>query len=100
MPGDLYVVLGFDVQVDDVLVLNGAFANSTTAIKLVFDNCELAWNGTTWVAKETETPDPEPDPDPEPPVEVEYTVYTITKIGADNNSSDASILYIYSLEFE
>ena len=91
LPGDLYVVTGFEPKVNDVLVLNGAIANETTAIKLVFNNCQMKWNGTTWETVATVTPDPEPDPEPE-----EYTVHNIGALDfhSNVNAGGNGIIYL------
>ena len=76
-PGDLYLVIGTTASVGDVLAINGAFTNDTTAFKLVFD-CKLEWNGSAWVQYV------------EP---IEYTVYNVSAIRSEN-TSDATTLYI------
>ena len=77
LPGDLYMQIGTTANVNDVMTLDGTYVNEEKAVKLVFVNCQLQWNGEKWIeyVAEPEVPD-----EPEVP-EVEYTVYTITKIG-------------------
>ena len=71
LPGDLYFSLGKDAVAGDVVTINGTFYNSNRAINLVFDNCQLQFNGTKWVEYV-------------PPA---YTVYTLGKLGVHNNSN-------------
>ena len=48
-PGtDFYIVLGKEVKTGDVLTINGTYSNATAAAKIVFKNCRLTFNGTTW----------------------------------------------------
>ena len=84
-PNDLRIVLGVTVNTGDVLTINGTFANENTAVKMVFVNCQLKWNGEAWVANEVT---------PEPPA-LEYETYTVTKIGGYKGT--LSQLYVYSL---
>lgn len=75
MPGDLYVPLGVTAWAGDVLVLDGVYYNDNLKIKLIFDNCALKWDGTSW------TPCDAP---------IEYTTYNlgelvVSQIGGDNN---------------
>ena len=83
MPGDLYLPVNSTVNVGDVFAIDGVFYNEAKAIKLVFENCKLQWNGTAWV-EYVEAP------------AVAYEVYNISKVGATGDSS-ASVLYLYSL---
>ena len=65
MPGDLYVPLGRMPEEGDILTVDGALRNETTAIELVFENCQLQFNGTAWV---------------EYVPAVEYTVYELGEL--------------------
>jgi len=77
MPGDLYVPLGKDAQVGDCFTINGTFYNEAKAIKLVFDNCQLYWNGTAWVDSY------------EPPV-VEYAITELGTLKVQGNSDSTT----------
>ena len=97
MPGDLYLPVNSTVNVGDVFAIEGTFYNEAKAIKLVFENCKLQWNGTAWVEYV-----PQPD-------EVEYTTYNIGALkfkqmqpNADNmayfNRADGQDITIVSTE--
>ncbi len=49
MPGDLYVVLGKTATNGDILVINATLYNANTDVTLVFQNCGLRYNGSSWV---------------------------------------------------
>lgn len=100
LPGDFYVQLGTEAKAGDVLTINGAYYNETQAVKLVFENCKLQFDGTQWVEYKQETPvEPPVTPDePEVP-EVTYTTYKATKVGA-NNDSNATAVYLYAIDGE
>ena len=91
LPGDLYMEIGTTANAGDVMTLDGTYVNEEKAVKLVFVNCQLQWNGEKWIeyVAEPEVPD-----EPEVP-EVEYTVYTITKIGGWINENQT---FLYSTE--
>ena len=84
-PNDLRIVLGVTVNTGDVLTINGTFTNENTAVKMVFVNCQLKWDGSAWVANVVT---------PEPPA-LEYETYTVTKVGGYKGT--LSQLYVYSL---
>ena len=97
MPGDLYLPVNSTVNVGDVFAIEGTFYNEAKAIKLVFENCKLQWNGTAWVEYV-----PQPD-------EIEYTTYNIGALkfkqmqpNADNmayfNRADGQAITIVSTE--
>ena len=79
MPGDLYLPINTTVKAGDVFAIDGAFYNEAKAIKLVFENCSLKWNGSAW-----ETYEP-------------YNEYKATAIGATGSSS-ATAVYIYPVD--
>ena len=85
-PNDLRIVLGVTVNTGDVLTINGTFANENTAVKMVFVNCQLKWNGEAWVENVVT---------PEPPV-VEYTVYEIGALDfhGNVNAGGNGIIYL------
>ena len=90
MPGDLYVPLGQEAQVGDCFTINGTFYNETKAIKLVFVDCKLYWDGTAWV----ESYEP-------PVVEYEITELGTVKVhghsaGTTTNKPSATALYMKS----
>ena len=75
-PGnDLYIVLGREAAVGDVLTIDGTFVNTTAGVKMVFNNCALKFNGTAWQT------------------EVVYTTYTVNAIAPATTSNTASTLY-------
>ena len=49
MPGDLYVPLGMTAVVGDAVTLDGTYYNEKNAVKLVFVNCVLYFDGANWV---------------------------------------------------
>ena len=83
-PGDFFINLGATANEGDILIIDGTYYNEATAIKLVFDNCAIQWNGTAWVTYE-EKP------------EIAYTTYTVTKIGGWVGGNSNEQLFIYSL---
>ena len=48
-PGDFFINLKKTAVAGDVLTIDGAYANETTAKKFIFVDCALEFNGTTWV---------------------------------------------------
>ena len=79
-PGDFYIVLGgATAQNGDVLTIDGIFYNAEKAVKVIFNNSCLQYNGTTWVSYGT------------------ADSYNVTKIGQANGSSNAAI-YAYPLD--
>ena len=78
-PGDFFINLGVTADAGDVLTINGAYANETTAKKFIFVDCALEFNGTTWV---------------EYVAPIEYTEYTFTAVGAGGGTT-ASVVYLY-----
>ena len=81
IPGNLYVGLGKEAKVGDKLTIAGAFYNETLQVKYIIEESTFWWDGAAWSATEP----------------IEYTTYTVTKAGVAG-SSDASTLYLYTLE--
>ena len=80
-PGDFYIGLGGKTATaGDILTIDGTFYNATVDANIVFENCGLRYNGSSWVSF---TP-------------VQYTTYTVTKVGA-TGSSTATVLYLYTI---
>ena len=95
LPNNMYLGLeGKTAKEGDVLVIGGAFYSSKFAVKYVVEESTFVFDGTNWVAKDSETPDVPVEP--ELP-EVEFTTYTITKIGVAGTQA-AEALNIYTLE--
>ena len=98
LPGtDLFIGLGAEAKEGDVFVIDGTYYNADKAIKLVFENCKLQWNGTAWVEYVQQ------------PGEVEYTTYELGALkfkqmqpNADNmayfNRADGAAITIVSTE--
>ena len=86
-PGrDMYIELGKTAAVGDYVIIDGSFYNADSDTRLSF-SCKFQWNGEKWVDY-VEEEKPEEDS--------KYTTYTITKIGANRDSS-ANVAYVYSL---
>ncbi len=86
-PGrDMYIELGKTAAVGDYVIIDGSFYNADSDTRLSF-SCKFQWNGEKWVDY-IEEEKPEEDS--------KYTTYTITKIGANRDSS-ANVAYVYSL---
>ena len=87
-PGyDFYIVLGKEASEGDIITLDGEFVNDSIAKKIVFVDCVLQFDGTAWVIYE-EKP------------EINYTTYTVTKIGGWVGGNSNEQLFIYSLSDE
>ena len=91
IPNNIYLGLGTTAKAGDVLVIGGTFFNGTLAVQYVVEESTFVFDGTAWVAKDNDTPT-----EPELP-EVEFTTYTITKIGVAGTQA-AEALNIYTLE--
>ena len=86
-PGrDMYIELGKTAAVGDYVIIDGSFYNADSDTRLSF-SCKFQWNGEKWVDY-VEEEKPEEDS--------KYTTYTITKIGANRDSS-ANVAFVYSL---
>ena len=79
LPGDLYLPLVNAVAEGDVLGLDGTFYNEAKAVKLVFEDCKLQWNGSTWVEYV-------------PPIQ--YTTYELGKLTLSADSKAANHIYL------
>ena len=86
-PGDFFIALGATAKEGDILTIDGTYYNETKGIKFVFENCAIQFNGTAWVTYE-EKP------------EINYTTYTVTKIGGWVGGNSNEQLFIYSLSDE
>ena len=91
IPNNIYLGLGTTAKAGDVLVIGGTFFNGTLAVQYVVEESTFVFDGTAWVAKDNDTP-----AEPELP-EVEFTTYTITKIGVAGTQA-AEALNVYTLE--
>ena len=80
LPGDLYLPLTVAASEGDVITINGTYYNEEKAVKFIFDNCQLQWNGSAWV-EYVETPK-------EP--EIQYTIYDMGELLVHNNSTGAT----------
>ena len=49
-PNDFYIELGVEAKAGDVVTIDGTFSNANTGTSFVFKNCNLLYNGSTWVA--------------------------------------------------
>ena len=84
-PGAFFIVLGATAVEGDIFTIDGAYYNETTAKKIVFENCKLVFNGSTWETYE------------EP---IEYTVHQIGALILHGNSNvggasgDNGVLYL------
>jgi hypothetical protein len=78
MPGDLYVPLGVEAWAGDVLVLDGVYYNENSKIKLIFDNCALKWDGTSWTSCEAPR---------------EYTTYNLGELSVASIGGDNKFVY-------
>ena len=85
-PNDMYIDLGVEAQVGDVLVIGGTFYSETLAVEYIIAESTLTWNGEAWVAEGGETPDV-PDEPEVPDVPVEYTTYNVGKVVAGEGDS-------------
>ena len=101
-PGSFFIALGVTAVAGDILTIDGAYYNDTTAKKIVFDNSQLQFDGSAWVTYGVEDPedpdsseDNESSEDPETPVE--YTTYTVNKLGGANNCS-ATAVFAYVVD--
>ncbi|MBQ5930075.1 MAG: hypothetical protein IIX02_04710, partial [Clostridia bacterium] len=98
-PGaDLYIGLGTTADTGAVLTIDGAFYNEAKAAKIVFNNCQLQFNGTTWVTY-GETPEIPDDSESSEDIEssetpIEYETYTINAIKAESTSSATAVYLI------
>ncbi|MBE7078386.1 MAG: hypothetical protein E7380_00805 [Clostridiales bacterium] len=88
-PGDLYVPLGKTAAEGDILTLNGEFYNEEKAVKFVFDNCQLQWNGSAWVEYVYV-----------PPVEYEIHNLGVMQVAIDSQNANATANAIYLLTSE
>ena len=52
-PNDFYIELGVEAKAGDVVTIDGTFSNANTGTSFVFKNCNLLYNGSTWVAVAT-----------------------------------------------
>ncbi|MBE7080642.1 MAG: hypothetical protein E7371_05330 [Clostridiales bacterium] len=84
-PNALFINIYEAPKEGDILTVGGTFFNSTCAIEYVVTETSFKWDGTTWVLESSEEPS------------VEYTTYTVTKVGASADSK-ADVVYLYSLE--
>ena len=50
LPGDMYVPLGADAVAGDIFTIDGTYYNEAKGFKIVFDNCQLQFNGEKWIA--------------------------------------------------
>ncbi len=97
LPGDMYIGLGKDAAVGDVFTIDGVFYNAEKQFKLVFKNCQVQWDGTSWTAYEGgETPD---NPDtPDTPVAGTTNVGALVvhshSSGATSNAPSAKNVYL------
>lgn len=92
-PGrDMYIELGKTASVGDYVIIDGSFYNADSDTRLTF-SCKFQWNGEKWVDYVEEDAG---EDDSSEDNTAEYTTYTVTKIGANRDSS-ATVAYIYSL---
>ena len=97
LPGDMYIGLGKEAAVGDVFTIDGVFYNADKQFKLVFKNCQVQWDGTSWTTYEGgETPD---NPDtPDTPVAGTTNVGALVvhkhSSGATSNKPSAKNVYL------
>ena len=91
LPGDMFMQIGADASANDIITIDGTYVNEEKAVKLVFVNCQLQFDGEKWVEYVTEPDEPEVPDVPE----IEYTTYTITKIGGWISGNQT---FLYSAE--
>ena len=97
LPGDMYIGLGKEAAVGDVFTIDGVFYNADKQFKLVFNNCQVQWDGTSWTTYEGgETPD---NPDtPDTPVAGTTNVGALVvhshSSGATSNAPSAKNVYL------
>ena len=97
LPGDMYIGLGKEAAVGDVFTIDGVFYNAEKQFKLVFNNCQVQWDGTSWTTYEGgETPD---NPDtPDTPVVGTTNIGALVvhkhSSGATSNAPKANNIYM------
>ena len=84
-PGDFFIGWGMTANEGDIFVIDGTYYNEAKGFKFIFENCSLKFTDGAWV---TVSNNQEP--------EIEYSVYTVTSIGATKDST-ANVLYVYTL---
>ena len=81
MPGDLYVPYGEAAVDGDIFTIDGTYYNEEKAVKLIFDNCKMQFNGETekWVEYVEEVPP------------TEYATYEIGQVTLGKDTSAYAI---------
>ena len=93
-PGKFYIGLGATAAEGDVLTIDGTYTSEEMARKFVFENCQIKWNGSAWVAVEAVQPEPEPEPDPEPDPTPTYNVVNVGAVASYTGKSAAGRVYL------
>ena len=100
-PGSFFIALGVTAVAGDILTIDGAYYNDTTAKKIIFENSQLQFDGSAWVTygveEEPEDPDSSEDIGSSEETPIEYTTYTVNKLGGANNCSD-TVVFAYVVD--
>ena len=78
-PAAVFIELTSAPNNGDILVIDGTFYNEELALKYVIEESKFIWTGSAWGIYT-------------PPVE--YTTYTVTKVGAQGTATQRTCIYI------